>query len=265
MIKIVILNDTRNSNKNKLENDDGFSAYVEVDNNKILFDAGPSEKFIKNAEKLGVDLDLVDTMVLSHGHFDHGDGLKYWDKKVDLVAHPNCILKRWWKDDHSHYSGIQLTKEELESRYKTHFTKEPYAINQNTYFLGEIKRIYPVILKKWVLEDGQNDEVLDDSGMVINTEKGIIVIAGCSHSGICNIIEQAKRITENKKVLAVIGGFHLREIDDNTNKVIEYIKNNVEEVVLAHCTSDQVCHKFRQDLDGKVKVSITEVGKEYSF
>lgn len=265
MIKIVILNDTRNSNEDKLENDDGFSTYIEVENNKILLDAGPSEKFIKNAEKLGVDLNLVDTMVLSHGHFDHGDGLKYWDKKVDFIAHPNCTLKRWWKHDHSHYSGIQLTKEELENRYKVHFTKEPYAINDNTYFLGEIKRIYPVTLKKWVLEDGKNDEVLDDSGMVINTKEGIIVIAGCSHSGICNIIEQAKRVTGNQKVLAVIGGFHLQEIDDNTNKVIEYIKNNVEEVILAHCTSDQVCNKFREDLEGKVKVSITEVGKEYCF
>lgn len=265
MIKIVILNDTRNSNEEKLENDDGFSAYIEVENNKILFDAGPSEKFIKNAEKLGVNLNLVDTIVLSHGHFDHGDGFKYLDKKVDFIAHPNCTLKRWWKDDHSHYSGIQLTKEELENRYKVHFTKEPYTINQNTYFLGEIRRNYPVTLKKWVLEDGKNDEVLDDSGMVINTKEGIIVIAGCSHSGICNIIEQAKRVTGKQKVLAVIGGFHLQEIDDNTNKVIEYIKNNVEEVVLAHCTSDKVCSKFKEELEGKVKVSVTEVGKEYYF
>ena len=57
----------------------------------------------------------------------------------------------------------------------------------------------------------------------------------------------------------------MREIDDNTNKVIEYIKNNVEEVVLAHCTSDKVCSKFKEELEGKVKVSVTEVGKEYYF
>ena len=88
---------------------------------------------------------------------------------------------------------IQLTKEELENKYNVHFTKEPYRINQNTYYLGEITRKYPITLTKWVLESGQNDEVLDDSGMVINTEKGIIVIAGCSHSGICNIVEQAKK------------------------------------------------------------------------
>ncbi len=265
MVKIVILNDTRNSNKDKFENDDGFSAYIEIENNKILFDAGPSEKFMKNAEKLGIDLNQVNTIVLSHGHYDHGDGLKYFNNKVEFIAHPNCTLKRWWKDDHSHYSGIQLTKEELENKYNVHFTKEPYKINQNTYYLGEITRKYPVHLKKWVLENGENDDVLDDSGMVINTENGIIVIAGCSHSGICNIVEQAKKVSNNSKVLAVIGGFHLTEVDENTNKVVDYMKNNVKEVILAHCTADSVCNKFVNDLKGKIKVSATEVGKIYNF
>ena len=265
MVKIAILNDTRNSNKDKFENDDGFSAYIEIENNKILFDAGPSEKFMKNAEKLGIDLNQVNTIVLSHGHYDHGDGLKYFNNKVEFIAHPNCNLKRWWKDDHSHYSGIQLTKEELKNKYNVHFTKEPYKINQNTYYLGEITRKYPVHLKKWVLENGENDDVLDDSGMVINTENGIIVIAGCSHSGICNIVEQAKKVSNNRKVVAVIGGFHLREVDENTNKVIDYMKNNVKEVILAHCTADSVCNKFVNDLKGKIKVSATEVGKIYNF
>lgn len=265
MVKVVILNDTRNSNEDKFENDDGFSAYIETENNKILFDAGPTEKFMKNAEKLGIDLNKVDTIVLSHGHYDHGDGLKYFDNKVEFIAHPNCILKRWWRDDHSHYSGIKLTKEELENKYNVHFTKEPYKINENTYYLGEITRKYPVKLTKWVFADGQNDDVLDDSAMVINTENGIIVIAGCSHSGICNIVEHAKKVTNNSKVLAVIGGFHLQEINENTDKVIDYMKDNVKQVILAHCTANEVCNKFVNDLNGRIKVSVTEVGKEYNF
>lgn len=265
MVKIVILNDTRNSNKDKFANDDGFSAYIEIGNNKILFDVGPSEKFMKNAEKLGINLNKVDTVVLSHGHYDHGDGLQYFNNKVEFIAHPNCTLKRWWKDDHSHYSGMQLTKEELKNKYMVHFTKEPYRINQYTYYLGEITRKYPVNLTKWVLENGQNDDILDDSGMVIHTENGIIVIAGCSHSGICNIVEQAKMVTNNNKVLAVIGGFHLREINEDTNRVINYMKDNVKEVILAHCTKEEVCNKFINDLQGNMKVSVTEVGKEYNF
>lgn len=116
-----------------------------------------------------------------------------------------------------------------------------------------------------MLENEQNDEVLDDSGMVINTENGIIVIVGCSHSGICNIVEQAKKITNNSKVLAVIGGFHLREVNEDTNKVINYMKDNAQEVIMAHCTADSVCNKFVNDLKGKIKVSVTKVGKTYDF
>ena len=63
----------------------------------------------------------------------------------------------------------------------------------------------------------------------------------------------------------MIGGFHLREVDENTNKVVDYMKNNVKEVILAHCIADSVCNKFVNDLEGKIKVSATEVGKIYNF
>ena len=265
MTRIVILNDTRNSNKEKFQNDDGFSAYIETENNKILFDAGPTNKFIDNAKILEIDLNKIDTAILSHGHFDHGDGFKYYNQKVKFISHPNCILKRWWRDDYSHYSGIQLSKEELENKYDVEFTKEPYKVSDDIYYLGEIDRKREVIINKWVLEDGTNDEVLDDSGIVINTKQGLIVIAGCSHSGICNIVEQAKRVTNNNKVRVVLGGFHLRKLNEEVDRTIEYMRNNVDEVILAHCTSDEVCNKFIEELNEKIKISITEVGKCYIY
>ena len=265
MVKIKILNDTRNSNKDLYNNDDGFSAYIEVDDNKFLFDVGPNDNFIQNAKKMNIDLDAINTIVLSHGHFDHGDGLEYFNRKVKLIAHPNCIYRRWWKDDHSHYSGLKLSKEEIENRFETYFTKQPYQFFDNVFFLGEIKRKIPVVLNKWVLENGENDEVLDDSGIAINTPQGIIVIAGCSHSGICNIVEYAKEVTGNSQVLAVLGGFHLRKIDDETDKVIEYMRKNVKEVIFAHCTVDEVCEKFMKELNKDIKISVTEVGKEYIY
>ena len=107
--------------------------------------------------------------------------------------------------------------------------------------------------------------LLDDSGIAINTQNGIIVIAGCSHSGICNIVEYAKEVTGNNQVLAVLGGFHLRELGEDTNKAIEYMRKNVREVILAHCTVDEVCDKFIEELSEDIKISVTEVGKEYSY
>lgn len=265
MVKITILNDTRNSRKDIYDNDDGFSAYIEVNDNKFLFDVGPNDNYIKNAKKMNIDLNKISTIVLSHGHFDHGDGLEFFNKKVKLIAHPNCTYKRWWKHDHTHNSGLKLSKAEMEKRFYTNFTKEPYQIFENVFFLGEIKRKMPVVLNKWALENGDNDEILDDSGITINTPNGIIVIAGCSHSGICNIVEYAKEVTGNNQVLAVLGGFHLRELGEETNKAIEYMRKNVKEVILAHCTVDEVCEKFMKELNKDIKISATEVGKEYIF
>ncbi len=175
--------------------------------------------------------------------------------RCDINIEDKNIRVAWNEDEENWYFSVVDVVGIL--------TDNDYQKSRN--YLGEITRKYPVHLKKWALENGENDDVLDDSGMVINTENGIIVIAGCSHSGICNIVEQAKKVSNNSKVLAVIGGFHLREVDENTNKVIDYMKNNVKEVILAHCTADSVCNKFVNDLKGKIKVSATEVGKIYNF
>ena len=112
--------------------------------------------------------------------------------------------------------------------------------------------------------DGNTYKFLDDSGLCVNTEKGLIVISGCSHSGICNTIEYAKKVTKNNNILAVIGGFHLKEINEQTEKTIKYMKeNNVENILLAHCTSDIVCEEFKKQLPERTQ--IIETGKTYEF
>lgn len=98
-------------------------------------------------------------------------------------------------------------------------------------------------------ELGNIYEHLNDSGLVIKTNLGLIVISGCAHSGICNTIEYAKKVTGENRALAVIGGFHLKEIDEQTVKTIDYMKkNNVNLLYLAHCTSDKVCEHFMEML-----------------
>ena len=113
-------------------------------------------------------------------------------------------------------------------------------------------------------EDGNIFKFVDDSGLIIKTKKGLIVLSGCGHSGICNTIEYAKKITGENKILAAIGGFHLKEVDDCSLKTIDYMKaNQVENVYLAHCVSDVVCDKFLTDLPMQTKVIKT--GEVYIF
>lgn len=266
MIKITVLNDNRLCD-NSCESEHGLSLYLEINGHKILMDVGQSEIFKRNAEKLGINLNDIAKIVLSHGHYDHGKGLHYANKGVELICHPDSCMYRY-STRTEQYGGIGYTKEELEQDFKLVMTKEPYKIYDDIYFLGEIPRKFDFEGKEtpMTLEDGSGDLVPDDSSIAINTKDGLIVISGCAHSGICNTIEYAKEVTGQDRVYAVIGGFHLKELNDNTESTIQYFRGSgVNKVILAHCTSDKVCEEFKSRLSDKMQVDVLGTGKSYEF
>ena len=265
MVRIVALNDNRCSNEN-FKNEHGISLYIECDGKRVLFDCGQTDIFIQNAQKLNIDLSKLDAIVLSHGDYDHGNGLKYLDTKTDLICHPDFVLTRISKRT-GNDNGLNQTRDELLKKFNLIESREPYNVTDKIIFLGQIDRENDFEqgqnLPAWD-ENGQTYQHLDDSGIVIKTNNGLIVISGCSHSGICNTVEYAKKITGDSRVLAVMGGFHLKEIDECTLKTIEYMKNNgVQMVYLAHCTSDVVCQEFLKQMPGRA--TIIETGKTYEF
>jgi 7,8-dihydropterin-6-yl-methyl-4-(beta-D-ribofuranosyl)aminobenzene 5'-phosphate synthase len=217
-------------------NEHGLSLYIEYENKKILFDTAQSDLFIKNGNKMGIKFNDINTVVLSHGHYDHGNGLKYLSKK-DLICHPDAFLKRYRSD--GTYIGLNQTKEEISSKFNLIETKKVYYINKKICFLGEVKGR----LTKYKLENGENDYIKDDSALVINDNKGLIIITGCSHSGIDNIINYSKQVMNNENIYAVIGGFHLKEIDENTRGMVNLFKN-IEKIYTGHCTSKNVIEYF---------------------
>ena len=264
MLKIVVLNDNRCDN-DSLKCEHGLSLYMEYNGKKVLFDAGQTDIFIENAKKLNVDLTKLDAIVLSHGDYDHGNGLKYLDVNTDLICHPDFMLTRTSKRT-GNYSGLNQTREELQEKFHLIETKQPYSISDEIIFLGEIERKDDVEKGKNLPATDENGNIYqhyDDSGIVIKTKEGIIVISGCSHSGICNTVEYAKKVAGDNRVLAVMGGFHLKEINECTLKTIEYMKNRVQSVYLAHCTSDLVCQEFEKQIPDKTH--IIKTGTTYEF
>ena len=258
MVKITVLNDNRKIN-DEFESEHGLSLLIEAYGKRILMDAGQTEIYKANARRLGINLDTIESIVLSHGDYDHGNGLKYFDKKVDLICHPNCNSYRKSKRT-GKFDGLNQTEEELESKFSVKKSAKPYNITDNVIFLGQIEREndFEGNNLPMIDETGEDYNHLDDSGIVIKTEKGLIVISGCAHSGICNTIEYAKKITGEDRVLSVIGGFHLKEINENTLKTIEYMKQNgIGSIYLAHCTSDIVCQEFMRQMPEKTRVMKT--------
>ncbi len=138
------------------------------------------------------------------------------------------------------YAGINETKEELQKKFELIETREPYKIFENVWFLGQIDRKFEVPVKNLptVLKNEEIDYLKDDcGGIVVKLEKGIIIFSSCSHSGVNNIVEQAKKITGEDRVVAVVGGFHLKEINPYTQEIVQYFKdNNIERAIwgIAH-------------------------------
>ncbi|MCK5334104.1 MAG: MBL fold metallo-hydrolase [Candidatus Aenigmarchaeota archaeon] len=224
MIKITVLH---NEPDEFVEETSGFSVLIETKTKKILFDTSYSDDIIENARKGKINLSNIDYLVLSHGHIDHTEGLKFVDfsEVKTLLAHPDCFQKKYFKG--AGYVGIPFVLDYLRQKTKTTLTKEPYWLDENKIvFLGQIPRKTDFEAKEPVgcLETGEDDFVLDDSAIAIKTDKGLVIISGCSHSGICNIIEYAKEVCDENKIYAILGGFHLFN-KETTDKTIEFIKN----------------------------------------
>lgn len=225
----------------------GLSFLIQEDDQKILFDTGASDLFLKNAQKMGINLTEIDQIVLSHGHWDHGNGLQYLEG-LPLLCHPGCFVKRYRKSGYDNL-GLALSKEEIEAKFELRTSREALKLSEHLYFLGEIPRMndFEALSTKYLLEGGEKDYLIDDSGLAYISDKGLVIISGCAHSGICNMIEHAKQITGVDQVEAVIGGFHLSSINIQTQRTIKFIMDaGVQRVYPSHCTMAPALGKFHK-------------------
>lgn len=223
----------------------GLSYLIEFEGKKLLFDTGQSDLFLKNAEAMRINMSTIDYIILSHGHFDHGDGLQYLSGGK-LVCHPGCFVNRYRKADHT-FIGLACSKVELAEKYTLITSTTPYPITPKIIFMGEIPRVTDFESKttSFILEGGIPDYVMDDSALALLLDEGIFVITGCGHAGIVNTLEHAKKITGMNTLYGVMGGFHLKTDNNQTRETIRYIKeNHIKYVYPSHCTDKPALSLF---------------------
>ena len=222
-----------------------LSYYIEDENERLLFDTGYSDAFIRNAQAMNIDLSAISTLILSHGHNDHTVGINYL-----LNQHP---------DYNELHIGSPLAEKDVKKMMNLHLTKQPVKVSKNITFLGEIPMMNDFERRHaiGVIEEGERSEdyVMDDSAIVYQGKDGLFIITGCSHSGICNIIEYAKEVCNEQKIVGVIGGFHLFKLSERLTRTIDYFqKNGIEELYPCHCVS------FKAKAEIHKSIPVHEVG-----
>lgn len=259
-LKVVVDNNTYIDQYYKGE--PAVSYYIEDEDKCILFDTGYSDVFIANARAMNMDLNKLTHIVFSHGHNDHTRGFEFLSQQyalrnVKILAHPDCFKP---KRDGEVEIGAPFSEEKMKKNGNLILSKTPVRLSENLTFLGEIPSQNDFEKRADIGEQNtggvwEADQVMDDTALVYQSEKGLFIITGCSHSGICNIIEYSKQVCKDHRILGVLGGFHIFDTDMRLEKTIEYLmENQVEKIYPCHCVS------FRAKAKMNELLKVCEVG-----
>lgn len=260
MVKIMTLMDNRCSEHKSLTEEHGLSFYVESEETKLLFDFGSGDSTWKNAVKLGVPLDKVTHFVFSHSHYDHAAGFIPFAERGyggTAVYGSGFFQEKYVVGEHKYtYVGGGFSEEYLK-QHSIHQVLCDY-INQiapDIWVVGGFERTHefekiPARFVKRGVRGLVPDLFEDEICLVVNTVDGLVVVAGCSHPGILNVLKTVSGRLK-RPVYAVIGGTHLVETDEACvcRTILEMKSMGVGLLGINHCSgpaAEQIIHKDAQ-------------------
>jgi 7,8-dihydropterin-6-yl-methyl-4-(beta-D-ribofuranosyl)aminobenzene 5'-phosphate synthase len=245
----------------------GFAALVEVDGHRMLFDSGAhNDLVLKNAQTLETDLDSIPDVVLSHSHSDHVGGFLTL-RQASLDRHKPTALAKAHVGQGIFYPRISGQSQEEDNPMigiKPSYEKsggvfisydKPAQLFPGVWLTGPVPRKYPE--HNWSGEEKMKtptgiveDNLPEDMALVFDTDQGLVILTGCGHAGVVNIVEYARSFIRPERVYALVGGLHLFSAKDDVLKwTSEKLKGvGVDYLLGAHCTGIETVYRFRKDL-----------------
>jgi 7,8-dihydropterin-6-yl-methyl-4-(beta-D-ribofuranosyl)aminobenzene 5'-phosphate synthase len=262
----------------------GFSALVEADGHRILYDTGAhTDVVLHNAESLGVDLTTVPEVVLSHNHWDHVGGFMTLRQSVvgrkpgalavthvgEGIFYPRSTLSPGIDENQMRF--IKVDYEKTGGIFVVH--REPVQLYPGIWLTGQVPRKYPE--KNWpkgtrvTTPAGIVEDYLpEDMALVFDTDNGLVVLTGCGHAGVINIIDFARTFIRPARVHALVGGTHLFNATDETlSWTSEKLRSfGVDNLLGAHCTGIETVYRFRHDLGlDRAHAVVAAVGSSFEL
>jgi 7,8-dihydropterin-6-yl-methyl-4-(beta-D-ribofuranosyl)aminobenzene 5'-phosphate synthase len=258
----------------------GFSAIVTAEANKkshsVLLDFGFSaDGAAFNARALGLNMSVIEALVLSHGHSDHTGAIKsltklIGKKKIKLFLHPQAFTTpRYLKyGEDIKVSFPELSREELQKLgIDIKESAKPLSLAEDSIlYLGEIPRqtdFEKGMPNAYYEENGKEifDPILDDTSLVMNLKgKGLVILSGCAHAGIINTVQHARKVTGIDKVHAVMGGFHMTgpNFEPIIGRVIEeFRKINPDYIIPTHCAGRKAINAIEKEFPAKFLLNMS--------
>lgn len=269
LIKVLAENTTISE---ELGCEHGLCLYIEANNHKILFDVGASDLFARNAVKLGVDIGNIDYLIISHGHYDHGGGLGEFfeeNKKAEVFIH-NRAFGGYYAlrgEEEIRYIGLE---ECLKKNKKIVLTSDRFFVAKGIELFSNIsgEEPLPVSNKGLLMEEEKgivSDRFLHEQILVIEEEGESLLVTGCAHNGIVNILQHYSSF---KRAMPdhVVGGFHLTSRsggnagEKEIRRIGRFLKGTGSRYHTCHCTGLEPYYKLKRILGENIEY--VSVGSE---